>query len=239
MISLEVDVKQINAEMDSFINNIKQITNPSVVEEISKAIFTVTGEDFVAATDRYARANPKKMHHVYEWGKIGNSSARLFVIERASVLNGNLIINANFLPSKMPVPVNPELLTPGPTGKTVTSKSIFADKAKVMEQGQSVSFTAKKILSFIGDSGIVFIQPGKQINIMHPGGVGVKGAFAQFMSEWYMSDGYASIENSGLYEKLSNDISIALNKKSANINTVKKAVMDLVVGMGLDKEIIK
>ena len=239
MISLEINAAAVNEEINNFMNNIKEITKPSVVTQLSKAIFTITGEDFVAATDRYARANPKKMHHVYEWGKIGDPSGRLFVLKRSHILNGNLMINANFLPSKMPVPINPELLVPGPTNKVVTSKSIFADKANVMEEGHSINYTAKKILAFVGNSGIVFIRPGKQINILHPGGTGVRGAFAQFMSEWYMQNGYASIENSGFYEKISKDVSIALNKKNANINTVRKAVTDTIIGLGLDQEIIK
>jgi hypothetical protein len=238
MISLSLDSAQITAEMDSFLANVKQITSPSVLEEISKAIFTVTGENFVKAADRYARMNPKKMHHVYEWGKIGEPTGRLFTLERISVLNGSLLINTNFLPSKMPVPINPELLLPGPTGKIVTRRSIFSDKAKVMEEGQSVTFTAQRILSFVGDNGLVFIKPGTQVNILTPGGRGVKGSFSEFLLQWYTENGYSILENSGLYERISNDVSAALSSSRASINTVKMAVAGAVVSMGLDQEVI-
>ena len=226
------------SDLDGFLSNVKQITNPSVVSEISKGIFTVTGEEFVKSVDRYARMNPKKMHHVYEWGKVGEPSGRLFVLERNSVLNGSLIINAKFLPSRMPVPINPELLQQGKNGKIVTRRSIFADKATVMEEGRSVSFTAKRILSFVGDSGLVFVKPGTQINILHPGGKGVNGAFSEFLLEWYTNNGYSAMDNSGFFEKISNNVSIALNQNNATINTVKRAVSDSIISMGLDQEVI-
>jgi len=238
MISLNIDSKQIVSDLDGFLSNVKQITNPSVVSEISKGIFTVTGEEFVKSVDRYARMNPKKMHHVYEWGKVGEPSGRLFVLERNSVLNGSLIINAKFLPSRMPVPINPELLQQGKNGKIVTRRSIFADKATVMEEGRSVSFTAKRILSFVGDSGLVFVKPGTQINILHPGGKGVNGAFSEFLLEWYTNNGYSAMDNSGFFEKISNNVSIALNQNNATINTVKRAVSDSIISMGLDQEVI-
>ena len=238
MISLNIDSKQIVSDLDGFLSNVKQITNPSVVSEISKGIFTLTGEEFVKSVDRYARMNPKKMHHVYEWGKVGEPSGRLFVLERNSVLNGSLIINAKFLPSRMPVPINPELLQQGKNGKIVTRRSIFADKATVMEEGRSVSFTAKRILSFVGDSGLVFVKPGTQINILHPGGKGVNGAFSEFLLEWYTNNGYSAMDNSGFFEKISNNVSIALNQNNATINTVKRAVSDSIISMGLDQEVI-
>lgn len=238
MILLEVDATGVAANLDNFLNNIKQITKPAVVDEISKGIFTVTAERFVIAADSYARANPKKMHHVYEWGEIGNSKGRLFVIERSSALNGTLVIGTKFLPSKLPVPINPELLTPGPTGKIVSKKSIFKDKASVMENGNPVSFVAKSMLSFVGSSGLVFLRPGTQVNILNPGGKGTKGAFAEFFLSWYT--GYAGevLDSSGLYERIANDVTIALNGNRANINTVKNAVISSIEAMGLNQEVV-
>lgn len=238
MISLEVDSASVVASLDNFLNNVKQIIKPSVVDEISKGIFTITAKRFVLAADKYARVNPKKMHHVYEWGQIGNPSGRLFVLERTSVLDGTLIIGTNFLPSKVPVPVNPELLIPGNTGKIVTKRSIFKDKASVMESGTAVSFVAKNILSFVGSDGLVFIKPGTQVNILNPGGTGVKNAFAEYFLSWYTDFAGEILDSSGLYEKISNDVTIALNGNRVNINTVKNAVMSSIESMGLDQEVV-
>lgn len=238
MISLEINASNVATQLSNYLNNIKQITKPVVVDEISKAVFTITAERFVLSADKYARSNPKKMHHVYEWGEIGNPESRLFVLKRSYILEGKILIGTNFLPSKLPVPINPELLIPGSTGKVVTRKSIFKDKASVMESGQSVSFTAQRILSFVGDSGLVFIKPGTTINILNPGGVGTKNAFAEYLLSWYTDFAGESIDSSGLYEKLSNDITIALNGNSVNINTVKNAVVSSIEAMGLNQEVV-
>lgn len=218
---------------------IKELARPSVLTEIAKAVFSITTERFVVAADNYARANPKKMHHVYEWGQIGLPSGRLFVMERQSVLNGMLVINTNFLPSRLPVPINPELLIPSRTGKVVSSRSIFAEKATVMEEGRSVSFVAKKILAFVGSDGMVFIKPGKQINILNPGGKGVKNAFAEFMLSWYLEHGTDIMNSSGLYERIANDVSIELSKNGSNINTVRRAVANIVQSSDLDRAVIR
>lgn len=238
MISLEIDASSVATQLSNFLNNMKQITKPEVVDEIAKAVFTITAEKFVLAVDKYARANPKRMHHVYEWGQIGQVEGRLFVLVRSSVLEGTVLIDSQFLPSKLPVPVNPQLLIPGSTGKVVTKKSIFKYKADVMEKGNPVSFTAEKILSFVGSDGLVFIKPGTTVNILNPGGVGTKHAFADFFIAWYTDFAGSAIDSSGLYERLSQDIAIALNGNRANINTVKSAVIASIESMGLDQEVV-
>jgi len=238
MISLEVNTSNVAAQLSSFLDNMKQVTKPAVVDEIAKAVFTITAEKFVLAVDKYARANPKRMHHVYEWGQIGQVEGRLFVLVRSSVLEGTVLVDSEFLPSKLPVPVNPQLLIPGSTGKVVTRKSIFRYKADVMEKGDPVSFTAERILSFVGNDGLVFIKPGTTVNILNPGGVSTKHAFADFFVSWYTDFSGAAIDSSGLYERLSEDITIALNGNRANINTVKNAVVASIESMGLDQEVV-
>ena len=238
MISLEIDASSVATQLSNYVNNIKQITKPEVVDEISKAVFTITAEKFVLAVDKYARANPKKMHHIYEWGQIGQVQGRLFVLVRNTILNGSILIESTFLPSKLPVPVNPELLIPGDTGKVVTRRSIFKYKADVMEKGDPVSFTAQRILSFVGSDGLVFIKPGTTVNILNPGGMGTKNAFSDFFISWYTDFAGQVIDASGLYEKLSKDITIALNGNRANINTVKNAVISSIESMDLDQEVV-
>jgi len=238
MISLEINASNVAEQLASYVNNIKQITSPSVVDEISKAVFTITAEKFVLAVDKYARSNPKKMHHVYEWGQLGQIEGRLFVLVRSSVLEGSVVIESEFLPSKLPVPVNPELLIPGNTGKIVSRRSIFKYKADVMEKGDPVSFNAQRILSFVGDSGLVFIKPGTTVNILNPGGVGTKNAFRDFFISWYTDFAGQAIDTSGLYERLSNDITIALNGNRVNINTVKNAVISSIESMDLNQEVV-
>ena len=238
MIQLQIDTKQLVEELDNKIAGIKEMQAPSVLAEMSKIVFEITGERFMIATDQYARRNPKKMHHIYEWGGIGNPSKRLFVLERQRLLGGNLIISSRFLPSRMPVPINPELLKPGSNGKIVSKRNIFRDKASIMESGKMVSFTAKKVLAFMGNDGIAFIKPGTTVNIAHPGGIETNDSLAKYMLEWYTTKGATVLEASGIYEKISNDVSIALNEKGAGITAVKTAVAKIANTISGGKDVI-
>jgi hypothetical protein len=225
MIQLQIDTGAMIAELDNKIAGIKELTSPSVLTEIAKATFTITGNRFVTDLDNYARRNPKKMHHVYEWGGIGKPQSRLFVLERAAVLYGDLNVNTRFLPSKLPVPISPALLTPGPTGKVVSKRSIFADKATVMEKGTKVSFSAKKVLAFADGQGIAFIAKGTTININNPGGIQTKNAFATYMLDWYTKNGNVVMDGSGFYEKIQAETEAVLNANGTGATQVKQAVM--------------
>lgn len=230
MITLNINSKNLIEKIQQVITGAEELAKPSVMQEISKAVFTVTGERFVQAVDRFAVQNPKKMHHVYEWGGLGKPNARLFVIERTNILSGVLDINTNFLNSKLPVPIPSELQIPGSTGKFVTSKSIFKYKAQVMEDGRPVSIRANKILTFLGSEGQVFVQPGTIINIKNPGGIGTKNSFFNFMVEWYTQNADSVMDSSGMYERIVNDVSIALTAKPTlgvtGVRKVVKAVTD-------------
>ena len=238
-VKLNVNAAQIGKDLSEWMGGIKELTSPTVLTQLSRAVFSLTGERFAIDVDNYARLNPKKMHHIYEWGQVGNPRARLFVIERSQILNGNLVISSKFLPSRMPVPINQELLIPGRTGKFVSRQSIFANKADVMESGTPVSFTAKRILAFMGGNGLAFIQPGTQINILHPGGINTTNAFADFMLEWYTTKAHVIMESSGFYDALANNVVEALNTSNgkATISAVRAAVSSLVDRVDLGVEI--
>lgn len=234
-LKLEIDAKQFATELEQFLTSIEEITSPTVLTEIARAAFSITGERFMIDIDNYSRLNPKAMHHVYEWGKVGSSSGRLFTLERSQILYGNLIVSSNFLPSVMPVPINPELLQPGKSGKVVSKRSIFKNKAEVMEAGNPVSFTAKRILAFAGNNGIAFIAPGTQINILHPGGISTRNAFAEYLLEWYTKNSNEIMYESGYYDRLVNDVSDILNSNAPTISNVRAVARKLAdeVDMGV------
>lgn len=223
-IKLEIDTAQLVQDLEGYVAEIEQLTQPKALDQISRAVFSITTKRFMIDIDNYARLNPKKMHHVYEWGKIGSPRGRLFTLERSSILDGSLIISSNFLSSRMPVPINPQLLIPGRTGKAVSKKSIFANKAEVMEKGSPVSFNAKKVLAIVGSSGVAFIAKGTKVNILHPGGLQTKNAFATYMLDWYIKNGNIIMDSSGLYERIANDVSIALSSANAGPDEIQKVV---------------
>jgi len=243
MIKLSISKKSIealNREINLKVKAIGYMTQPEFLNEVSKAVFVILGERFVLAVDRFSVTNPKRMHHIYEWNKVGFPSARLFVLNKAVLINGSMTIKAEFKPSKTPVPINPELLTPGSTGKLVSKKNIFRDKAQVMEEGRAVRYQAKKMLAFMGsDLGIKFIQPGTTVNINNPGGKFVKGSLATFMSAWYNKNAQTIIDSSGLYERIANETAIALSKNNGDISDVKAVTRQVVNSIVAGREIIK
>jgi hypothetical protein len=155
-------------------------------------------------------------------------------------MNGSMTIKTEFKPSKTPVPINPELLSPGATGKVVNKRNVFRDKAQVMEEGRAVHYQAKNMLAFMGsDLGIKFIQPGTTVNINNPGGKYVKGSLATFMSAWYNKNAQTIIDSSGLYERIANETARVLSKNNAGIADVKAVTQQVVNSIVAGREIIK
>lgn len=236
MIKLTIEDKVFLQQLNSRVNSVKELTSPSVMQEVAKAAFTITGSQFAQAVDRYSVRNPKKMHHVYEWGQIGNPSARLFVIRREGILSGNLDIDVSFKMSKMPVPIPSALQTSNGMRK-VTSRNIFKDKANVMESGRSVTFIAKKVLTFLGDDGQVFVAPGTQITINNPGGIQTKNAFQTFMVEWYIQNAQAIMDSSGFYETIAQQAAKAVESGAGTLG-VRKAVASVSDKITTGREVI-
>jgi hypothetical protein len=231
MIKLSITKKsldELNRQLIMKVNAIGYMKSPEFLEEISRAAFVILGQRFLANVDRYSATNRKRMHHIYEWNQVGNPNARLFVLNRKSLMNGNSIVLIGFKPSKTQVPIDPELQLPGKTGKSVTARNIFRDKARVMEEGISVSYRAKKMLAFMGNDGIKFIQPGTTVNIMNPGGRFTKNSLGTIMSAWYAKNSQPIMDSSGLYEKISYEASIVLSENNSDINDVRSLVSKVV-----------
>jgi hypothetical protein len=242
MIKLSIDQKSINAlnnEINLKVEAIGQMTKSSFLDEVAKAAFTIITERFVLAADRYAVRNPKAMHHVYEWKSLGNPNARLFVLDRTSIVNGNLVITSRFTQSRVPVPIDPELLIPGKTGKYVNSRNVFRNKAQVMEDGQQITYEAQRMLAFKSIGGLHFIRPGTIVNIKNPGGVATKNAFSTFMLDWYNSNAQSIMDASGLYEKIVNDTSLLLSRNGTGMEDVQKLVTEIANTVSAGKVQIK
>lgn len=212
---------------------VKQLVSPSVLQEIAKAAFTITGEKFVQSLDREAVNNPKKYHHIYEWGRLGSPDGRLFVLERESILSGILEINTSFLQSSVPVP------TKAGFDKSISSNDIFRYKASVMEKGAPISYVTSRIQTFLGYDGQAFIAPGTKITILNPGGVATKNAFSDFMVNWYLEHTNSIMDSSGLYEKIALGTAAVLSLDKTGVSEVRRAVASVVDSMGGNLEVIK
>ena len=239
MIKLKIDQKSIdnlNKQLTLKVEAIGELTKSSILNDVARAAFVILGKRFLSATDAHAVLNPKKMHHVYEWNRIGQRAARLFIIERSAVLQGNLVVSTKFLQSKTPVPIPIELQASGSNNRSVTSRHIFRNKADVMENGKPVRIESRKMLAFMGRNGIHFVQPGTVINILNPGGIDTKHSFEKFMYEWYSSHAQVVIDSSGLYETIVKEAAIILNKNNTGMVEIRAMVKQVVnsVTKGMD-----
>jgi len=121
--------------------------------------------------DGLARSHPGMLHHVYEWGEVGNPMERLYDLSLA-INNTSAVIDADFLQSN----------TPSQDGGEP-----FYNKAVIMEEGIPVTINEKnaQALAFTVD-GEEYFRVGP-ITIANPGGEATRGSFVQAFNEFYGS----------------------------------------------------
>jgi hypothetical protein len=133
--------------------------------------------------DRKAVNYPAKLHHVYEWERIGEPDARLWAMVPRSD-GKRLTVGYTFLPSKTYVPIKQDL-QPG-------TKHIYGDKAAMMELGKPVfvrPLPGNRYIRFIPKSGGIVFSKG--VYIRNSGGYQVNQGFqGTFFS--YFRTGYGS-----------------------------------------------
>jgi hypothetical protein len=128
---------------------------------------SITG--FYEYLDVLARTNPSMLHHVYEWGQVGDPGSRL--VELKKILAGKKVgVNAKFLPSTS-VPEN--------------GSEAFWNKAEIMEEGITVEINEVSAQAlFFQIDGEEFFRTGPII-IENPGGEQVRGSFIRAFEEFY------------------------------------------------------
>lgn len=190
----------------------KLIENDGFQRMFRDTIFNQINKDFGEYIDAKARTSPKSYHHVYEWGRIGDESARLFKINKVSTDGLSLRINYNLLDSKSFVP-----------SSNSKRKHVFVKKASVMESGKTVVISPKysERLVFDINGYTVFMPKGRSITVAKPGGVATKNSFLS--SYKYFFTGQLvnmSIKKSGFQQLFSSKITRALDVPT-HIKTVK------------------
>lgn len=137
--------------------------------------------------DSEARSNPQSLHHVYEWYRSGSPSARLFDIHK-SVNRGGISLMSSFSQSQ---------------SLSNNSSEPFYDKAKIMEEGRSLTISPKNssVLAFEVDGEQVFSKT--PVVVDNPGGPNVAGSFKDVIDEFFSSYfSQAFLRSSGLYDYL-------------------------------------
>ena len=190
----------------------KLTTNKSFQNAFGKMMFEQIDLDFGNYIDSLARSKPKSLHHVYEWKKTGNKSARLFKLNKTGQVGLSFGVNYEFLPSKSMVPAS--------TGKR---RHMFINKASIMEQGNPLVIRPKNAdrLVFEIDGETVFMPKGASVTVRRPGGSGARNQFtlahSRFFSGRLVND---SIKKSGFQRLFNSSMSKALGVPS-DIKRVK------------------
>ena len=163
------------------------------VQDGKKLFYNEVGKGAIEALGQYidsmARQDQKSLHHVYEWAKSGQRSARLFTLNYF-VTGTGLSLSSTFSQSKS--------IKQG-------SDVPFYDKARIMEKGTPVTIKPSPggVLRFDDDGVEVFTK--KPILIQSPGGKDVKGGyenvFDNFMKYYFTQ---AFLSSTGLYDYIKN-----------------------------------
>lgn len=234
MISIQIkkyDIKKISANLNQKILGMEQVVSPASLTQISKAAFTIVGKEFLRSINRDAKTEGGKkfLQHMYEWNKSGINTQRLFKLMRRYVAYGNLSIETKFLKSRVNVPVDKKLLTPGKTGKFVTRRHIFRDKAQVMEAGKPVTINTVRTIVFLSKSKkMVFVPENRKIIIRNPGGYAAKRGYTQYSKKWFNKTNFRmAMEKSQIFERIEKSVTRVLNTQNGRPSDVRRVVSEI------------
>jgi len=171
MYSIRLDTKELNKVIQGVIDYSDGFLKESKAKEstIASKLGSISIEGFYDYLDGLARTNPGMLHHVYEWGQVGNPESRL--VELKKILSRSSVdIDANFLQSSSV-----------PEG----GSEPFYDKVTVMEEGIPVTVQAVEAKAmFFEYQGEEFFTAGP-IVIENPGGEATRGSFVVAFEEFY------------------------------------------------------
>jgi hypothetical protein len=216
------NVAQISAALYYQSNVIAKLsTSTAFKNKFRKTIYTQINKDFGEYMDAQARIKTKSLHHVYEWKKVGNKSARLFRLNMLPAEGISFRVNFEFIPSKSTVP-----------SSKGNRRHIFINKASVMEAGMPLIIAprAAERLVFKTDTGVVFMPKGASVTVKRPGGAGVKNQFTLYYSRWFSGNlinqsikksGFQQIFNSAMAKSLKLPSQIKRVQYSFSPNTIK------------------
>ncbi len=205
-------VAQISAYMYYNVQVISKITsNAAFKNRFQEVIFNQIQKDFGEYVDAQARIKPRSLHHVYEWRQTGDSSARLFKLNKLSSDGLGIMMSYEFLPSK------------SFASAEGNRRHVFVKKASVMEAGMPLKIAPRhsKRLVFETNGYTVFMPEGASVVVKRPGGTGVKNSFMMTYSRFFRSNLVnSSIKKSGFQQLFNRSMSQALSIP-ADIKTVK------------------
>ena len=150
---------------------------------------SMTKEILEQYIDSNARVNPKALHHMYEWYKVGSPDARLYNINY-TISNLGLSFVSTMKQS-----------TSIKDGSSVP----FYNKAKIMEEGTPVTIRPTRANALVFEDGGATVFTKGEVVVQSPGGTATKGSFESvvdtFFNRYFTQ---AFLKSSGMYQHLNN-----------------------------------
>lgn len=172
MYSIRFDSKEAKKMLNNIVAYSEGFIKETKAKEstIASRLADTSIEAFYDYLDGLARTNPGMLHHVYEWGSIGDPGARLVELKKNLSGSKGAAIDAEFLASSSI-----------PEG----GNEPFYDKVEIMEEGIPVTVQAVEAKAMFFQIGAEeFFRVGPLI-IENPGGEATRGSFVKSFEEFY------------------------------------------------------
>lgn len=161
-------------------------------QNVKSRIFSQINKDFGSYTDMQARSNTSKLHHVYEWKRVGQAESRLWKLNKKDGTEYNMTIDYSFKRSRVAVPSD-----------SGTKQYVFREKARIMEFRIPVTIRPRTLggkLAFKNEESKLIVLPrDRSVLISRPGGANVFQGFARTYQRFFVGPMLGqSIEASGV-----------------------------------------
>ena len=171
MITAKINTKDLNKMLNNLIKYSDGFISETKAQQgyVNRKVANTSVNAFYQYLDGVARMHPGMLHHIYEWGEVGNPTARLVDLGITSSGRGSTI-TAEFLQSQ--------------TVKDGSNEP-FYNKAQIMEEGIPVVIKEKEAQAlFFEIDGVEYFRMGP-ITVLNPGGAETRGSFVEVFKEFY------------------------------------------------------
>lgn len=206
-IGFNVDTAESSA-LSGFLKQLSlEIKTARHIGPVLKFTHSVMSDAFTEYMSTIAPAQQSRFHHVYEWGQVGDPTAKLW---DDTLIGNGATRTATFTwrASKQSVPVREDFKDGG-----VKQIHVFVWKAPVMEYGKNIVISPKRgkfLAYFTGPTTPEHKYEMKftpnPIQVTDPGGPMVKGSFTREYVSWWGGSGASAVFESSLRKTLEEDL---------------------------------
>lgn len=206
-VGFSVDTQEASA-LAGFLKTLSvQIKSDRHIGPVLKYTHSIMSQEFTDFMTTIAPTQHSRFHHVYEWGQVGDPTAKLWN-DTLTGHGNNRVASFSWRASKQLVPVREDFKDAG-----VKQIHVFVWKAPVMEYGTNITIAPKRgnVLAYFtgptsteGKYKMQFTQ--SPIEVVNPGGSLVKGSFTRTYVSWWGGSGAQGVFESKIRRVLEQDL---------------------------------